>query len=111
MNQMIIEGNACGDPKPEQSLTGSGIAILKVSVAIETKRSYKDASGEVKEETSCYKVVAFGEMAEAVVKNWKEGKSVRIVGRLKQERWKNLDGRDNSEVVVIAEHIEFKKAA
>jgi len=33
---------------------------------------------------------------------------VRVVGRLKQDRWSDPDGKPHSRVLVIAEHVEFK---
>ena len=33
---------------------------------------------------------------------------MRVVGRLKQNRWKSADGKMNSKISIIAEHIEFK---
>ena len=35
---------------------------------------------------------------------------VRIVGRLKQNKWTDKDGVSHSEVQIMAEHIEIKKA-
>jgi len=33
---------------------------------------------------------------------------VRVVGRLKQDRWTDADGRPRSRVLIVAEHVEFK---
>ena len=33
---------------------------------------------------------------------------MRVVGRLKQARWQDKDGKTQSKVYVIAEHIEYK---
>ena len=33
---------------------------------------------------------------------------MRVVGRLKQSRWKDKDGKSQSKVFVVAEHIEYK---
>jgi single-strand DNA-binding protein len=38
----------------------------------------------------------------------KEGRGVRVVGRLKQDRWTDADGKPHSRVLVVAEHVEFK---
>ena len=39
----------------------------------------------------------------------KDGVSVRIVGRLKQNIWTDSDGMKHSEVQIVAEHIEIRK--
>ena len=33
---------------------------------------------------------------------------MRVVGRLKQNRWKDNDGKNVSKVFIVAEHIEYK---
>jgi single-strand DNA-binding protein len=38
----------------------------------------------------------------------KKGRGVRVVGRLKQDRWADADGKAHSRVEIVAEHVEFK---
>jgi single-strand DNA-binding protein len=38
----------------------------------------------------------------------KKGRGVRVVGRLKQDRWTDPDGKPRSRVEIVAEHVEFK---
>jgi single-strand DNA-binding protein len=33
---------------------------------------------------------------------------VRVVGRIKQNRWNNVDGKPHSKMVIVAEHIEYR---
>jgi single-strand DNA-binding protein len=33
---------------------------------------------------------------------------VRVVGRLKQDRWTSPEGQGRSKVSIVAEHVEFK---
>jgi single-strand DNA-binding protein len=33
---------------------------------------------------------------------------VRVVGRLKQDRWTGNDGKPHSKVSIVAEHVEFR---
>jgi len=47
-------------------------------------------------------------MAEVCEKKAKKGRGVRVVGRLKQDVWKDADGKQQSKVYVVAEHIEYK---
>ena len=37
-----------------------------------------------------------------------KGRDVRVVGRLKQDTWKDENGKTMSKVYVVAEHIEYK---
>ena len=33
---------------------------------------------------------------------------MRVVGRLKQDRWKDKDGKNQNRIYVVAEHVECK---
>jgi single-strand DNA-binding protein len=48
-------------------------------------------------------------MAESCQKNCEKGRGIRVVGRLKQSRWTNSEGKTASRISIIAEHVEFKK--
>ena len=48
-------------------------------------------------------------MAEVCSQKCDKGRGLRIVGRLKQDRWTKADGHNTSRVSIVAEHIEFKK--
>ena len=47
-------------------------------------------------------------MAEVAEKNAKKDRGIRVVGRLKQDRWTDENGKTFSKVKIIAEHIEYK---
>jgi single-strand DNA-binding protein len=49
-----------------------------------------------------------GKLAEQVNNLGHKGRVVRVVGRLKQERWQDRDGKAQSKVVIVAEHTEFR---
>jgi len=38
----------------------------------------------------------------------KKGRGVRVVGRLKQDRWTDADGKPHSRIFIVAEHVEFR---
>jgi single-strand DNA-binding protein len=59
-------------------------------------------------EVSFFDVDAWGALAETVAEKGAKGQGVRIVGRLKQERWIDVNGKNCSKVVIVAEHVEFK---
>lgn len=77
---------------------------------VETTRYYKKEDETLGEEKSTFTVEVYGAMLkyEPFKRNVYEGRGVRIVGRLKQRRWKDEKGKEFSRVVVIAEHIEYK---
>ena len=40
-----------------------------------------------------------------------KGRAVRVVGRLKQVRWVDVDNNECSKLIVVAEHVEFRPKA
>lgn len=64
----------------------------------------------VTEQKKClfFEIEAYGKVAEYCEKYTTKGRGVRVVGRLKQNRWKDSDGKNVSKVFVVAEHLEYK---
>ena len=48
-------------------------------------------------------------MAEICMEKCEKGRGLRVVGRLKQDRWVTPEGKKTSRISIIAEHVEFKK--
>jgi single-strand DNA-binding protein len=53
-------------------------------------------------------VTTWTRLAEVCGECLKKGHGVRVVGRLKQDRWTDADGKTHSRVHIVAEHVEFK---
>ena len=100
MNSLIIDGVVIGEP---HYLEASDVLNFTVG----SERYYRNRAGEDVTETSQFKVVAFGRMCDIPVK---EGSGVRVVGRLKENKWTDGEGVSHSEVQVVAEHIEIRKS-
>lgn len=47
-------------------------------------------------------------MAQACEKHLTKGRGVRVVGRLKQDRWTDEEGSSHNRIKVVGEHVEFK---
>lgn len=99
LNSLILEGVVSGEPHLVETSD-----VLNFTV--ETTRYYKNKAGEDVEEKSQFKVVVYGRMCKLPLK---DGVGVRIVGRLKQNKWTESEGASHSEVQIVAEHIEIKK--
>jgi single-strand DNA-binding protein len=54
------------------------------------------------------KFFAWGKLADACGANGRKGRGVRVVGRLRQDRWDGADGKTHTRVVIVAEHVEFR---
>jgi len=103
LNSILLEGNLTRDP--ELSYIKNGAAVCKFTVA--TNRYYKD-DDKYEQEVSYFDVKAIGKLAEVSGEYLKKGRGIRIIGRIKQDRWKDKEGKTNSTVFVMADHIEFK---
>ena len=103
LNQIILEGHVSRQPELRQSAAGLSVCVMPIAV----NRSYKNARGETTEEVSFFDIASFGKTAEVCSRYATIGRHVRIVGRIKQDRWKNADGKAMSKVSIIAEHVEL----
>ncbi len=103
LNSLLIEGNLVRDP--ELSYTPKGTAVCKFTVAC--NRFFKQDQ-ETQKEVSFFDVTTWMRLAEVCGEYLKKGRGVRVVGRLKQDRWSDSDGKPHSRIIVIAEHVEFK---
>ncbi|MCQ2591580.1 MAG: single-stranded DNA-binding protein [Treponema sp.] len=104
LNSIILEGNVA--KAAELSEPVNGFKVCRFPLAV--NRFTKNPKGDSYEEVSFFDVEAYGKMAEICEKNSSKGRGVRVVGRLKQNRWKDPDGKSYSKVLVVAEHVEYK---
>jgi single-strand DNA-binding protein len=103
LNSILIEGNLVRDP--ELSYTTKGTAVCKFSVAC---NRYFKQDDETQKEVSYFDVSCWTRLAEVCGEYLKKGRGVRVVGRLKQDRWTDADGKGHSRIEIVAEHVEFK---
>jgi len=103
LNSVLIEGNLVRDP--EYRTTTRGTTVCKFSVA--SNRFYKQ-DDNLEKEVGYFDVEAWGKIGESVNNHGRKGRGVRVVGRLKQERWESKEGKPMTRVVIVAEHVEYR---
>jgi single-strand DNA-binding protein len=103
LNSILIEGNLVRDP--EIHYTAKGTPVCTFSIA--SNRYFKQDSG-MEKEVSYFNVETWSQLAESANNLGHKGRGVRVVGRLKQERWSDREGKAQSKVVIVAEHVEFR---
>ena len=103
LNSILIEGNLTKDPLLRT--TPKGTAVCTLSLA--SNRFYKQDTGFEKE-VSFFDVETWAKLAESCYSKGKKGRGIRVVGRLKQDRWNGSDGKPHSRVTIVAEHVEFR---
>jgi single-strand DNA-binding protein len=103
LNTIMVEGNLVRDP--ELKHTPKGTAVCTFSIA--TNRFFKIEDGFEKE-VSFFDVTSWSQCAERCKRKLRKGYGVRISGRLKQDRWKGMDGKNRSKIYIIAQTVDFK---
>ncbi len=103
LNSLMLEGNVVREPVFKTTPNGHNLCNFTIA----TDRYYKK-DDSFATETSFFEIEGWGSLADAARKNITKGRGVRVVGRLKQNRWKSADGKTFSKITVVAEHIEYK---
>ena len=103
LNSVIVEGNLTKDADFDSTQKGTGFCTFSVA----TNRYFKSGE-EVQHEVSYFDVEAWGKLADSCRSLLVKGSGVRVVGRLKQDRWNSEEGKAKSRVKIVAEHIEAK---
>ena len=100
LNSLILEGDVTRGLELK-----SGFADFEVT----NKRYYQKPYGSMKEEENVFTVELYGNQIERFKTHLVTGRGVRIVGLIKQRKEKDEAGVEHSRVVIVAEHIEFKR--
>jgi single-strand DNA-binding protein len=103
LNSILIEGNLVRDPLYRSTPKGTPLCTFSLA----SNRFYKQDSG-LEKEVSFFEVETWSRLAEACKEHGRKGRGVRVVGRLKQDRWNSNDGKQHSKITIVAEHVEFR---
>ena len=106
LNSILLEGNLTRPP--ENHNTPKGTPICSFTVA---SNRYFRSGTEKQNEVSYFDVEAWSALAERCAVNLEKGRGVRVVGRLKQDRWTDTEGKTKTHIKIVAEHVEFKPQA
>ena len=101
--QVVIGGNLTADPQLQQ--LSSGKQLCKFAVA--SNRYYRNSEKELIQETAFINVETWDTLAQTCSMYLNKGKKVRVIGRLKQERWQTEDESHRERHCIVAEHVEF----
>ena len=111
LNKIMLIGNLGRDP--EMSYTPAGKAITKFSMAVSRRWNDRE-SGERREETTWFNIVAWDRLAETCSNYLHKGSKVYIEGRMTSRKYTDKDGVERTVWDVHAfemEMIEPKGAA
>jgi single-strand DNA-binding protein len=103
-NKVYLMGNLTRDP--EMRVTPKGTAICQFGLAI--SRSWKDESGQTREETAFVDIEAWGKQGEIIAKYCTKGRPLFVEGRLKFDQWEDkTSGQKRSKLKVVLENFQF----
>ena len=103
LNSILIEGNLVREPSFRSTPKGTPVCTFSLA----SNRFFRQDTG-LEKEVSFFEVETWAKLAEACNNQGKKGRGVRVVGRLKQNRWTGNDGKPRSRVTIVAEHVEFR---
>jgi single-strand DNA-binding protein len=103
LNSILIEGNMVREP--QYRTTPKGTPVCTFSLA--SNRFFRQDNG-YEREVSFFDVETWAKLADTCNNLGKKGRGVRVVGRLKQDRWTGNDGKPRSRISIVAEHVEFR---
>lgn len=103
LNSIILEGNLTRTPNLAH--TGKGTSVCNFSIA--SNRFFK-SDEETIQEVSYIDVEAWAKLGEICAEKLDKGRGVRVVGRIKQDRWEDDEGKLHSRHKIVAEHVEFQ---
>ena len=103
LNKIMLIGNLGRDP--ELQVTSDGTPFTRFSLAV--SRNYKTNSGEKREETEWFNIVAWRQLAEICERYLHKGSKVYIEGRLTQRKYTDKNGQERTSVEVIANDMEM----
>ncbi|GHV84793.1 hypothetical protein AGMMS50230_04010 [Spirochaetia bacterium] len=103
LNSILIEGNLVRDPLCRTTPKGTPVCTFTLA----SNRFFKQDSG-LEKEVGFFDVETWAKLAQNCYNLGHKGRGVRVVGRLKQDRWNGNDGKSHSKVTIVAEHVEFR---
>jgi len=106
LNSILIEGNLVKDPLLRSTTKGTQVCTMRLASNRYFKQDNKSDGFE--KEVSFFDVESWSRLAEACYTKGRKGRGVRVVGRLKEDRWNSSDGKTHSRVSIVAEHVEFR---
>jgi single-strand DNA-binding protein len=106
VNRIILMGNLTADPELRYTASGSAVASFRIAV----NRTFRDADGELKDDTQFINVVAWGKTAETSTQYLSKGRGVLVEGRLNIRDYEK-DGERRWITEVVASRVVFLSGA
>lgn len=100
LNQITIHGRLTNDPSMQIKNGGNGSAILPFAIA--NDNYYNNTKT-----TMFFNCVAFNANAQFIVKHFKKGSEIIIIGRLQAQTYETQDGEKRTKTEIVVNSVEF----
>ncbi len=104
LNKIMLIGNLGKDP--DMSYTPAGKAVTKFSLAVNRRSKDRD-TGERREETTWFNIVAWDQLAETMNTYLHKGSKVYIEGRITSRKYTDKEGVERTAWEVTANEMEM----
>lgn len=103
INHCVFMGNLGVDP--DLRYLPDGREVVNISVACTEK--WKDANGEIKENTEWIRAVCFGKRAKAIAEYFKKGSQIHITTKSRTRKYQASDGTDRWTTEYVISDFQF----
>ena len=103
INKVILIGNLGADPEVRYTQSGSPVCNFKIACS----EKYKDASGNMQENTEWVPIVAWSKLAEICSQYLHKGSRVYIEGRMQTRKWQDQSGTDRYTTEIVAREMKM----
>jgi single-strand DNA-binding protein len=85
---------------PELTVTKTGKSVVQFNIAVQ-----KPVKGQDGDDTSWFRVKAWGQTADYVNSYLTKGRLVSVDGRLETRKWKDKEGNEREAVEIVADNV------
>ena len=78
-----------------------------INFSLATNRKYKNAEGNILEDSEYHRCVAYGNQADILGKYLTKGKKIYVEGRLRTKKWQDSEGHDRFSTEVLLNNFIF----
>lgn len=103
INRVLLAGNLVRDPQMKETSNGRFMATFPVAI----NKRWRTSSGELKKETTFFRIVVWNNTAELCNRYLKKGRPVLVEGRLETRSFKNNEGKTQYLTQVVGDQVTF----
>ena len=103
VNKWIGIGNLGADPEVRYTQSGSPVCSFKIACS----EKYKDASGNMQENTEWVPIVAWSKLAEICSQYLHKGSKVYLEGKLQTRKWTDQGGIERYTTEIVAREMKM----